>query len=134
MLIHVALCCRVVDAPWRHPGADVSAFFNYDHSMRTWRDYCKKVEQYRLQFTMQKKIQTLDATSMADPSIDPDLPPELRAALAAERREQPAPPPRRPYSAHGIIPLAQPYCRPHSANHARIAEIRMRLDRFTMLT
>ncbi len=97
--MHVSIPCRVLDAPWRHPGADVSAFFNYDHSMRTWRDYCKKVEQYRLQFTMQKKIQTLDAS---DSAIDPDLPPELRAALAAERRDQqPAPPPRRPYSAHG---------------------------------
>ena len=95
----MSIPCRVLDAPWRHPGADVSAFFNYDHSMRTWRDYCTKVEQYRLQFTMQKKIQTLDAS---DSAIDPDLPPELRAALAAERRDQqPAPPPRRPYSAHG---------------------------------
>lgn len=93
---------RVVDAPWRHPGADVSAFFNYDHNMRTWRDYCKRVEQYRLQFTMQKKIQTLDTLSAADPAIDPDLPPELRAALAAERQEQQQPPPpRRPFSAPG---------------------------------
>jgi hypothetical protein len=81
----------------------MSAFFNYDHNMRTWREYCKKVEQYCLQFSMQKKIQTLETSSAADPAIDPDLPPELRAALAAERRDQPAPPPRRPYSAHGKV-------------------------------
>lgn len=101
---------RVVDAPWRHPGADVSAFFNYDHTMRSWRDYCKRVEQYRLQFTMQKKIQTLDASQRADPAIDPDLPPELRAALAAERGGQPQPPPpgRRPFSAQGVaLPPSQ---------------------------
>lgn len=70
--------------------------------MRTWRDYCKRVEQYRLQFTMQKKIQTLDTLSPADPAIDPDLPPELRAALVAERQEQQPLPPRRPFSAPGV--------------------------------
>lgn len=96
----------MVEAPWRHPGADMSAFFNYDLNMRTWRDYCKRVEQYRLQFTMQKKIQTLDGSSREDPTIDPDLPPELRAALAAERGEQQLSHhngPQRPFSAHGAL-------------------------------
>ena len=45
-----------MDAPWRHPGADASAFFNYGHTMRSWREYCRRVEQYRLQFTLQKKV------------------------------------------------------------------------------
>jgi hypothetical protein len=24
--------------------------------MRSWKEYCKQVEQYRLQFTLQKKV------------------------------------------------------------------------------
>lgn len=39
--------CRVVEAPWRLPNANPSDFFNYGLTERTWRDYCKKVEQYR---------------------------------------------------------------------------------------
>jgi hypothetical protein len=83
----------------------MSSFFNYDLNMRTWRDYCKRVEQYRLQFTMQKKIQTLDSSSREDPTIDPDLPPELRAALAAELGDGHYMPPR-PFSASGVLAAA----------------------------
>ena len=47
--------CRVVDAPWRMPQnlEDMKAFFNYDLNLHKWREYCKRVEQYRLQYTMQ---------------------------------------------------------------------------------
>lgn len=45
--------CRVVDAPWRMPVEDMKAFFNYDLNLHKWREYCKRVEQYRLQYTMQ---------------------------------------------------------------------------------
>ena len=38
------------------PGRGRSAFFNYGHTMRSWKEYCKQVEQYRLQFTLQKKV------------------------------------------------------------------------------
>ena len=47
--------CRVADAPWRMPSnlEDMKAFFNYDLNPYKWREYCKRVEQYRLQYTMQ---------------------------------------------------------------------------------
>ena len=45
--------CRVIDAPWRMPIEDIRAFFNYDMNLHKWREYCKRVEQYRLQYTMQ---------------------------------------------------------------------------------
>ncbi len=32
---------------------DMKAFFNYDMNLYKWREYCKRVEQYRLQYTMQ---------------------------------------------------------------------------------
>ena len=31
----------------------MKAFFNYDMNLYKWREYCKRVEQYRLQYTMQ---------------------------------------------------------------------------------
>ena len=45
----------MVDAPWRMPQnlEDMKAFFNYDLNLHKWREYCKRVEQYRLQYTMQ---------------------------------------------------------------------------------
>ena len=38
---------RVIDAPWRNPTANPSDYFNYGMNERTWREYCRKVEQYR---------------------------------------------------------------------------------------
>ncbi len=35
------------------PIEDMKAFFNYDLNLHKWREYCKRVEQYRLQYTMQ---------------------------------------------------------------------------------
>ena len=50
---------RVADAPWRMPAnlEDMRAFFNYDLNPHKWREYCKRVEQYRLQYTMQVHTQ-----------------------------------------------------------------------------
>ena len=51
---------RVADAPWRMPAnlEDMRAFFNYDLNPHKWREYCKRVEQYRLQYTMQVHTQS----------------------------------------------------------------------------
>jgi hypothetical protein len=58
--------CRVVDAPWRMPQnlEDMKAFFNYDLNLHKWREYCKRVEQYRLQYTMQVTSHRLPKTSL----------------------------------------------------------------------
>ena len=52
--------CRVVDAPWRAPGADQSEFFNYGLNARTWKEYSGKVKQFQAELTMQRKIQVYD--------------------------------------------------------------------------
>ena len=54
------MVCRVADAPWRMPAnlEDMRAFFNYDLNPHKWREYCKRIEQYRLQYTMQVHTQT----------------------------------------------------------------------------
>ncbi len=83
---------RVVDAPWRAPGADPTDFFNYGLTLRAWREYAARVARYRLEFSMQRKIQTVDGVGPGSglgpapmDALDADLPPELAAALRAER-------------------------------------------------
>ncbi len=65
--------CRVADAPWRMPAnlEDMKAFFNYDMNLHKWREYCKRVEQYRLQYTMQVFSPQLAKDS--EPSGTPNL-------------------------------------------------------------
>lgn len=83
----IALClCRVVQAPWRMPGADPADFFNYGLNINTWKEYVARIHQFRLEFTMQKKIQTYESSNDA-PVLDPDLPPELAAAVAQGRQQ-----------------------------------------------
>ncbi|KAK9820572.1 hypothetical protein WJX72_011768 [[Myrmecia] bisecta] len=97
---------RVQDAPWRQPGADPSDFFNYGLNPASWKQYCKRIELFRLEFTMQSKIQTYEgAAGMLDQ--DPDLPPELAAAVAAEYQQHQAPPGGPGVFANGIRPPFQ---------------------------
>ena len=78
--------CRVVQAPWRMPGADPADFFNYGLNINTWKEYVGRIHQFRLEFTMQKKIQTYESSNDT-PALDPDLPPELAAAVAQGRQQ-----------------------------------------------
>lgn len=79
---------RVVQAPWRMPGADPADFFNYGLNINTWKEYVARIHQFRLEFTMQKKIQTYESSNDT-PVLDPDLPPELAAAVAQGRQQVP---------------------------------------------
>lgn len=81
-----ALHGRVVQAPWRMPGADPADFFNYGLNINTWKEYVARIHQFRLEFSMQKKIQTYESSNDA-PALDPDLPPELAAAVAQGRQQ-----------------------------------------------
>ena len=54
--------------------------------MATWREYCRRVQQFRSEFALQKKIQTYEAAPHH--SSTSDLPPELAAAVAAEAEAQ----------------------------------------------
>lgn len=67
------------------PGADPADFFNYGLNINSWKEYVGRIHQFRLEFSMQKKIQTYES-SADTPALDPDLPPELAAAVAQGRQ------------------------------------------------
>lgn len=56
----IAVLCRL-------PGIDPSDFFNYGMNERGWRDYCGRVAQYRLEFTMKGQIQVGCCSSQTAP-------------------------------------------------------------------
>ncbi|GER44582.1 homolog of yeast FIP1 [Striga asiatica] len=68
------------EKPWRLPGIDMSDFFNFGLNEEGWKDYCKQLEQLRLETTMQSKIRVYESGRM-EQDYDPDLPPELAAAV-----------------------------------------------------
>ncbi|PON79446.1 Pre-mRNA polyadenylation factor Fip [Parasponia andersonii] len=67
------------EKPWKYPGVDTSDFFNFGFNEDSWKDYCKQLEQFRLESTMQSKIRVYES-GRAEQEYDPDLPPELAAA------------------------------------------------------
>ncbi|CAH9086642.1 unnamed protein product [Cuscuta epithymum] len=67
------------EKPWRLPGIDVSDFFNFGLNEESWKDYCKQLEQFRLESTMQGKIRVYES-GRTEQEYDPELPPELAAA------------------------------------------------------
>ncbi|RVW96190.1 FIP1[V]-like protein [Vitis vinifera] len=68
------------EKPWRHPGVDISDFFNFGFNEESWKQYCKQLEQLRLEATMQTKIRVYES-GRTEQEYDPDLPPELAAAV-----------------------------------------------------
>ncbi|KAG1656982.1 hypothetical protein FOA52_007667 [Chlamydomonas sp. UWO 241] len=50
---------RVVEAAWRLPTSRIEDYFNYDMKEREYREYQKKVKQYRAEFTFRNPIQTM---------------------------------------------------------------------------
>ncbi|PPD75692.1 hypothetical protein GOBAR_DD27380 [Gossypium barbadense] len=73
------------DKPWKHPGVDLSDFFNFGLNEEGWKDYYKQLEQHRLETTMQSKIRVYES-GRTEQGYDPDLPPELAAATGQEVR------------------------------------------------
>ncbi|CAA2981419.1 Hypothetical predicted protein [Olea europaea subsp. europaea] len=71
------------ERPWRLPGIDVSDFFNFGLNEDTWKDYCKQLEQLRLETIMQSKIRVYES-GRTEQDYDPDLPPELAAAVGIQ--------------------------------------------------
>ncbi|XP_043702823.1 FIP1[V]-like protein isoform X2 [Telopea speciosissima] len=67
------------EKPWRHPGVDTADFFNFGLDEEKWKDYCRQLEQLRLEATMQSKIRVYES-GRSEQDYDPDLPPELAAA------------------------------------------------------
>ncbi|XP_073317478.1 FIP1[V]-like protein isoform X1 [Primulina huaijiensis] len=71
------------EKPWKLPGIDVSDFFNFGLNEESWKDYCKQLEQLRLETTMQSKIRVYES-GRSEQDYDPDLPPELAAAVGIQ--------------------------------------------------
>ncbi|XP_047307616.1 FIP1[V]-like protein [Impatiens glandulifera] len=67
------------EKPWKLPGIDISDYFNFGLNEESWKEYCKQLEQYRMETTMQSKIRVYES-GRAEQEYDPDLPPELAAA------------------------------------------------------
>jgi Fip1 motif len=73
---------RVIDAPWKVPGAETSAFFNYNLTPARWRAYIRDVQQAHAEMRMQGRIQLFEPPAAA--ARDPDMPAELAAALGSK--------------------------------------------------
>ncbi|XP_075077531.1 FIP1[V]-like protein [Nicotiana tabacum] len=71
------------EKPWRLPGIDVTDFFNFGLNEESWKDYCKQLEQLRLESTMQGRIRVYES-GRTEQEYDPDLPPELAAAAGIQ--------------------------------------------------
>ncbi|XP_062212258.1 FIP1[V]-like protein [Phragmites australis] len=67
------------EKPWKYPGADISDFFNFGLDEDKWKDFCKQLDQLRLESTMQSRIRVYES-GRSEQDYDPDLPPELAAA------------------------------------------------------
>ncbi|KAG7023457.1 FIP1[V]-like protein, partial [Cucurbita argyrosperma subsp. argyrosperma] len=67
------------EKPWKSTGVDISDFFNFGLNEDSWKEYCKHLEQLRLEATMQSKIRVYES-GRTEQGYDPDLPPELAAA------------------------------------------------------
>ncbi|KAF8102543.1 hypothetical protein N665_0198s0243 [Sinapis alba] len=71
------------DKPWRYQGVDITDYFNFGLNEETWTDYCKQLDQRRIETTMQSRIRVYES-GRTDQGYDPDLPPELAAATGAQ--------------------------------------------------
>ncbi|GMH20593.1 hypothetical protein Nepgr_022434 [Nepenthes gracilis] len=72
------------EKPWKYPGIDLSDFFNFNLNEESWKEYCKQLEQLRLESTMQSRIRVYES-GRAEQDYDPELPPELAAAVGHDR-------------------------------------------------
>ncbi|GAB2289120.1 hypothetical protein Dimus_023422 [Dionaea muscipula] len=71
------------EKPWKYPGIDLSVFFNFGLNEETWKEYCKQLEQVRLESTMQCRIRVYES-GRSEQEFDPELPPELAAAAGRD--------------------------------------------------
>ena len=91
---------RVVETPWREVTAKRTDYFNYDLDEQGWMRYCETVKKYRLEFTMQGKIETQPAGwgrgggmgrrggGYGNYGGQSDMPAELRAAFQQSQRDE----------------------------------------------
>eukprot|EP00252_Welwitschia_mirabilis_P013764 TRINITY_DN3030_c0_g1_i1.p1 TRINITY_DN3030_c0_g1~~TRINITY_DN3030_c0_g1_i1.p1 ORF type:complete len:1425 (-),score=404.51 TRINITY_DN3030_c0_g1_i1:196-4470(-) len=66
------------EKPWRLPGVDASDFFNFNFDEDSWKEYCKNLEQQRLEATMQSKIRVYES-GRSEQEYDSDMPLEIQS-------------------------------------------------------
>ncbi|CAH2069573.1 unnamed protein product [Thlaspi arvense] len=71
------------EKPWRYQGVDITDYFNFGLNEESWKDYCKQLDQHRIETTMQSRIRVYES-GRTDQGYDPDLPPELVAATGTQ--------------------------------------------------
>ncbi|XP_010453107.1 PREDICTED: FIP1[V]-like protein [Camelina sativa] len=71
------------EKPWRYQGVEMTDYFNFGLNEESWKDYCKQLDQHRIETTMQSRIRVYES-GRTDQGYDPDLPPELAAATGAQ--------------------------------------------------
>jgi hypothetical protein len=54
------------DKPWRKPGVDMTDYFNYGFNEDSWKQYCQKQVQVRLEQSMQTKIKVYESGGKPD--------------------------------------------------------------------
>lgn len=57
------------DKPWRHPGVDISDYFNYGFDEFTWMAYCSRQDKLRVHFTPSHVMQTMPMGGMPNPMM-----------------------------------------------------------------
>lgn len=105
------------DKPWRKPGADPTDYFNYGFTEESWRAYCSKQVQMRMEMSMQGKIRVWEGQHKNATERQTDaLPPELLALAASS-----GPPPV-------VMPHTEPSRPPSGLWRDRAAGLRGRDD------
>lgn len=70
------------EKPWRKPGIDMTDYFNYGFNEDSWRQYCEKQSQMRLEQSMQSKIKVYESSrGDKESGGKQELPPELQAMV-----------------------------------------------------
>jgi hypothetical protein len=49
------------EKPWRYPGVEMTDYFNFGLNEESWKDYCKQLDQHRIQTTMQSRIRVYES-------------------------------------------------------------------------
>jgi len=73
------------EKPWRKAGADITDYFNYGFTEETWKSYCQKQVQLRLEQSMQGKIKVYESKQTDQ---KPELPPEFLASMSIPTSSQ----------------------------------------------
>lgn len=80
---------RVTTAPWRTAGADISDFFNYGLTERTWRQYQSRIARFRAAYEVRNKIKVLQGADGAEEQLM-GLPAEVVFAVQQYRSKHPS--------------------------------------------